>query len=144
VPAAEPGAAALPPGKESWPSELLSLINESRVAAGLPSLTWSAELARAAQTHAEDCAQRNSGSHTGSDGAGLEARIAREGLVVRWASENWANAQSVPRAFALWWNEPPGRDPHRRNILDPRYTEIGIGVANGKWGTYFVADFASP
>jgi uncharacterized protein YkwD len=142
--AAESGACALPPGKESWPSELLSLINESRVGAGLSLLTWSPLLACAAQAHAQDCAQRNGGSHVGSDGARLEVRIARQGLAVRRVSENWANAQSVQNAFALWWNETPGHDPHRRNILDPEYAEIGIGVANGPWGSYFVADFAGP
>jgi uncharacterized protein YkwD len=142
--APESGALVLPPGKENWPSELLSLINESRVAAGLAPLTWSPKLARAAQAHAEDCARRNSGSHVGSDGARLEARFAREGFAALRASENWANAQTVQRAFGLWWNEAPGGDPHRRNILDPKYTVIGIGVAAGKWGTYFVADFADP
>ena len=134
----------LPPGKESWPSDLLSLINTNRAAAGLPLLNWSPELALAAQAHAEDCARRNSGSHVGSDGARLDARIVRQGLAAHRASENWANAQSVQRAFGLWWNEAPGRDPHRSNILDPKYTMIGIGVAAGKWGTYFVADFAGP
>jgi uncharacterized protein YkwD len=142
VPASDAETIGPPPEKASWPSELLSLINGKRQAAGLPPLVWSPELALLAQAHAEDCARRNQGSHLGSDGAPLDARITREGLTVRWASENWANAQSTGHAFALWWNEAPGRDPHRRNILDPKYTEIGIGVASGKWGTYFVADFA--
>jgi uncharacterized protein YkwD len=57
-------------------------------------------------------------------------------------SENWANAQNVQHAFSLWWDEKPGRDPHRRNILNPRYSEVGIGVAATQWGTYFIADFA--
>jgi uncharacterized protein YkwD len=144
APTGSSDAFAPPPGKGSWPSDLLSLINANRSTAGLPLLTWAPELARVAQAHAEDCAQRNSGSHVGSDGARLAVRIARQGLAVRRASENWANAQSVQRAFGLWWNEAPGRDPHRSNILDPKYTMIGIGVAAGKWGTYFVADFASP
>jgi uncharacterized protein YkwD len=142
--AAESGACALPPGKESWPSELLSLINGRRTALGLSLLTWSPALGCAAQAHAEDCAQRDRGSHVGSDGARLEARITRQGLAVQRSSENWANAQSVQHAFALWWNEAAGRDPHRRNILDPKFTAIGIGVANGQWGSYFVADFAGP
>jgi uncharacterized protein YkwD len=132
---------ALPPGKEGWPADLLVLFNESRAAAGLPLLSWSPALARAAQAHAEDCASRDRGGHTGSDGALLSARIEREGTTVRWASENWAYAQSVRHAFALWWNEDSDLDPHRRNILNPRYTEVGIGVANSQWGTYFVADF---
>jgi uncharacterized protein YkwD len=132
----------LPPEKASWPSELLSLMNNARGAEGLPPLVWSAELAGAAQAHAEDCARRNRGSHIGSDGALLITRIERTSFAPRWASENWANTQTVQQALSLWWNEKPGRDPHRRNILDPKYTEVGIGVAAGRWGTYFVADFA--
>jgi len=135
-------SSTLPPGKESWPTELLRLINEKRAEAGLPALAWSPALAQAAQAHSEDCARRDQGNHRGSDGAPLESRLTRVGLAPRWASENWANAQSVQHAFALWWNEAPGRDPHRRNILNQRYTEIGIGIAVAQWGTYFVADFA--
>jgi uncharacterized protein YkwD len=142
APGTEAGAAALPPEKASWPSELLSLINGGRVAAGLPPLVWSPELARAAQAHAEDCARRDQGSHIGSDGARLGTRIARTGSAPRLASENWANAQTVQHAFSLWWNEKPGGDPHRRNILDPNYSEVGIGVAATRWGTYFIAVFA--
>ena len=107
----------------------------------MAALTWSPELAAAAQAHADDCAQRNRGSHVGSDGAKLAARLARIGYAARTSSENWANAQSVQHTFGMWWNEPKGRDPHRRNILNPRFTEIGIGVARGSWGYYFVADF---
>jgi len=142
APEAEAGAAVLPPEKASWPAGLLSLINDGRLAAGLPPLVWSPVLARAAQTHAEDCARRDRGSHVGSDGAGLVTRIERAGSTPRWASENWAYAQTVQHAFDLWWNEKPGRDPHRRSILDSRYSEVGLGVAASKWGTYFVADFA--
>jgi uncharacterized protein YkwD len=140
-PTTNPEVRALPPGKEGWPSELLALINESRAAAGLPLLSWSPELTRAAQAHAEDCASRSRGGHTGSDGAPLAVRLERQGITLRWAAENWAYAQSVQHAFALWWNEAEGLDPHRRNILDSKYTEIGIGVASSQRGTYFVADF---
>ena len=143
APGTEAGSVALPPEKASWPSELLSLINSGRAAAGLPPLTWSPELASAAQAHAEDCARHDRGSHVGSDGARLVTRIARAGSKPRLASENWANAQNVQHAFSLWWDEKPGRDPHRRNILNPRYSEVGIGVAATQWATYFIADFAA-
>jgi uncharacterized protein YkwD len=140
---ADPGAPEtnVVPEPTGLPAEILELINAKRTAQGLPALAWSPELAAAAQAHADDCAQRNRGSHVGSDGAKLAARLARIGYAARSASENWANAQSVPRAFGMWWNEPKGRDPHRRNILSSRFTEIGIGVAKGSWGYYFVADF---
>jgi uncharacterized protein YkwD len=145
APAPEPALpveeVAAPAEPRGWQAEILELINEKRAAQGLTALTWSPELARAAQAHADDCAQRNRGSHVGSDGAKLAARLARVGYAAGSTSENWANAQSVQHTLGMWWNEPKGRDSHRRNILNSRFTEIGIGVARGSWGYYFIADF---
>lgn len=123
--------------------DLLNRINEKRLDGGRAVLTWNVALAAAAQAHADDCAQRNRGSHVGSDGARLSARLQRVGYVPTWAGENWANAQSAGHAMAMWWNEPAGADPHVRNIMADRATEVGIGVAQGAWGIYFVADFGS-
>jgi len=123
--------------------EMLDRINEKRVAGGLPALAWNAQLAAAAQAHAADCAARNRGSHVGSDGARLAARLQRAGYDASWSGENWANARSVERAMQMWWNEPRGADPHVQNIMARRATEIGIGVAKGAWGIYFIADFGS-
>ena len=110
----------------------------------MPALAWSPELAQAAQAHAEDCAKRGFGSHGGSDGANQRARLSRAGYEAHQASENWAYARNVPGTFSMWWNEPPGADPHRRNILNREYREVGIGIAAGVWGfSYFVADFGA-
>lgn len=140
-------AAAAQPLAEDGLSEgaalIFAAINQKRAAYGLPALVWSPELAQAAQAHAEDCARRGWGSHIGSDGARLRTRYARVGYGAVWASENWANARGPQQAFDMWWYEPPGADPHRQNILGPNYTEIGIGIAQGGWGYYYVADFGS-
>jgi uncharacterized protein YkwD len=141
APEPAPPVEEVAPEPSGWQAEILDLINGKRIAQGLAALTWSPQLARAAQAHADDCAQRDRGSHVGSDGARLEDRLARAGYAAGSISENWANAQSVQHAFGLWWDEPKGRDPHRRNILNPRFTEVGIGSARGPWGYYFVADF---
>jgi uncharacterized protein YkwD len=138
APVPEASAPAVPEG----PAAVLALINAHRTEAGLPPPTSSPELAPAAQAHANDCAQRNRGTHTGSDGAKLRERLARNGYVPHYASENWANAQSYEKAVERWWNEP-ANGPHRRNILGPTYSEAGIGVGRGSWGYYFVVDFAS-
>ncbi len=122
---------------------LLNLINEKRVAGGRSALVWNPQLASAAQSHADDCASRNRGSHVGSDGSRLPARLQRVGYTFDWQGENWANARSVERAMQMWWNEPKGADPHVRNIMAGRATEVGIGVARGAWGYYFIADFGS-
>jgi uncharacterized protein YkwD len=121
---------------------MLEVINAERTERGLSALVWSDALAQAAQAHAEDCARRNRGSHTGADGAKLRERLARVAYFPHNASENWANARSPQQAYLMWWNES-ANGPHRRNILGAGYTEIGIGVAKGSWGLYFVADFAS-
>ncbi len=147
VPAAAPkpptSPAPLPSALAAWPGELLALMNAQRAAAGLPALIWSPELARAAQAHADDCARRNWISHVGSDGAVLRTRLVRIGYAAAWLGENSANARTVQQTFDMWWDEPPGADPHRANILQPQYREVGIGVAAGGWGYYFIADFGS-
>lgn len=147
APAAEaPPAVTEAPAPEAinpMAQEMLDRINEKRVAGGLPALAWNTQLAAAAQAHAADCANRNRGSHVGSDGARLTARLQRTGFAASWSGENWANARSVERAMQMWWNEPPGADPHVQNIMARRATEVGIGVASGAWGIYFIADFGS-
>jgi uncharacterized protein YkwD len=134
--------AGIAPELAEWPAGIVAVINSERAERGLRELVWSESLAWAAQAHAEDCARRDRGSHTGSDGADLSERLARAGYAAQGATENWANARSPQHAFLMWWKEP-ANGPHRRTILDADYTEIGIGVARGSWGFYFIADFAS-
>lgn len=141
--AAAPQATGLPPEIAEWPAQILAMMNEKRTSKGLHALTWSPEIAAAAQAHADDCKRRGWGSHVGSDGAVTRARLARAGYSARWSGENWANAKNPQNAFAMWWNEPPGADPHRSNIMNPMYRETGIGVVSGPWGYYFFVDFGS-
>lgn len=122
---------------------IFNLMNEKRTAYGLPALSWSAELAAAAQAHAEDCAWRGWGSHTGSDGARLRTRLARENYYPSWASENWANARGPQHAFDMWWYEGPG-GAHYENIMGRNYSQAGVGIAKGGWGYYYVVDFGAP
>jgi LysM repeat protein len=138
-----PAPAGMPGEFVDAANQLLARMNEKRAANGIHPLTWNSELAAAAQAHANDCAARNKGSHVGSDGARLPERLARAGYPAATLSENWANSRSVGSAFDMWWNEPPGADPHRRNILWSRYTEIGLGIAKGGWGYYVIANFGS-
>jgi uncharacterized protein YkwD len=147
-PAGSPTAIpTLPPptgGNPEWAAELTALINEARAANGLPPYTYNSLLALAAQGHAEDCSRRGYCSHVGSDGADLRTRLARVGYgppLNAWG-ENWAWDRTPDGTFHRWFDEPPGADPHRRNILNVRYTEIGIGIAPASstaW--YFIADF---
>lgn len=142
APQAAPASAPLPEPTE-WAALLVRLMNEKRAAAGIAPLAWSAEVAAAAQAHADDCLRRGWGSHEGSDGARIYTRLARAGYNARWAGENWVNTHSPQVAFAFWWNEPPGAAPHRSNILNPMYRDVGIGIVKVGWGYYFFVDFGS-
>ncbi|MCB0205914.1 MAG: LysM peptidoglycan-binding domain-containing protein [Caldilineae bacterium] len=121
---------------------IFNSMNEKRAAFGLAPLSWSDQLASAAQAHAEDLSWRGWGGHVGSDGAHLRTRYERVGYWATYASENWANAHDAQHAFDMWWFEPDW-GPHRLNILGPAYSEIGIGIVKGGWGYYYVADFGS-
>ena len=53
--AAAPQAKGLPPEIAEWPAQILAMMNEKRTSKGLHALTWSPEIAAAAQAHADDC-----------------------------------------------------------------------------------------
>jgi uncharacterized protein YkwD len=148
TPPAAPIATPLPPpgmpaGATDWPTYILARINQARAEHGLAALTLSPELTYAAQAHAEDCARRGWGSHVGSDGAVLRTRVERAGYLGRGWGENWVEAPHAERAFEWWYGEVAPNDPHRRNILGPRYSEVGIGIAAFSRGYMFVTDFGS-
>ena len=127
-----------------WSHYLVDLINERRFAHGLPPLRWSPVLAQAAQAHADECRQHDECSHIGADGSSLEERLQRVDYQARWAGENWVFVRFPEQALIWWYDEPPGNAPHRKNLLSPNYTEIGIGIAQNQWRMwYVVADFGS-
>jgi len=147
APTAAPVAAPrLPADVAGFPADIFRLINAERAAFGLAPLAWNATLARAAQLHADDCYARGWCSHTGSDGSTMRERIIRQGYnPVRW-SECWAWYGTPEMAVAMWMDEVPPNDPHRRTILSTWLTEVGVGVvpaANGR-GYYFIANFGAP
>ncbi|MCJ7549308.1 MAG: CAP domain-containing protein [Anaerolineae bacterium] len=125
--------------------EILRRINEQRTAYALPPLAWNGTLANAAQLHADDCYARGWCGHTGSDGSTYKERIIRAGYdPVRW-SECWAWYGTPEMAVAMWMDEVPPNDPHRRTILSDYLTEVGVGVVPGNgYGYYFIADFGTP
>ncbi len=140
-----PPPAESPPDMAALAQETFRLINEQRAIYGRDPLAWNATLAAAAQRHAEDCHQRGWCGHTGSDGSSMKTRIIRAGYdPVRW-SECWAWYRSPALAVAMWMDEVPPNDPHRRTILATHLTEVGVGVMPGNGhGYYFIADFGKP
>lgn len=120
-------------------TQVLQRINGARADAGLPQLTRNAQLDAAAQGHADDLMQHGARlGHGGSDGSTFRQRIARAGFGGENVGENWAGYRSLDKIMDFWLNDAP----HRRNILNRGYSEIGIGVAvRSNGGAIVVTDF---
>ena len=141
-----PTPAPLPADVAAWPSEVWRIMNAVRAEHGLPPYTYNDALSQAAQLHAEDCQQRQSCGHTGSDGSTIKVRILRAGYDPASWSECWAVRPSPQSVIDIWMDEVPPDDAHRRTLLHTWFTEVGIGVAASPWEGYYyvIADFGRP
>jgi uncharacterized protein YkwD len=110
-------------------SEVLARANAERAASGLPPLVLDPRLNAAAQRHAEDMLLRSYYSHFSPDGAGPAERVRQSGYSARLVAENIARGPvSVTEAMDNWM----ASREHRRNLLHPGLTHLGVGVAFGR------------
>lgn len=111
------------------------LINVERRAHGARRLRANRLLAVAASRHSGDMVRRHYFSHVSRGGSTAGSRIKTTGYLAHAAS--WAIGENLawgtlsaatPRQIVKRWMASPG---HRRNMLDRRFTQVGIGVAIG-------------
>jgi len=104
-------------GHEDWLLELLQLVNSVRAQHGAQRLCLNDKLNAASQS------QSDSGKygHTWN-------YVKQQGYHYSWLGQNIARGQrAVREVFNAWYNEVPPNDGHRRNILNPRFTQMGAG-----------------
>ena len=126
-------------------SAMLARANAERAVAGLPPLTLDPRLNSAAQRHAEDMLHRSYYSHFSPDGSAPADRVRRSGYAARLVAENIARGPyTVNEVMDNWLASPE----HRRNLLHPGFTELGVGVAVGRNSVgntvLWVLDFGRP
>ena len=109
-------------GEKSYVEQVVALVNIERAKAGLPALTMSEDLNRAAQIRAKEIVQ--SFSHTRPNGSSFSSVLKENGISYRGAGENIAWGQRTPEAVVNAWMNSAG---HRANILNKNYTTIGVG-----------------
>ncbi len=133
-----------PASNGSVESALITLINQERLGRGLTALSPQGQLATAARDHSADMACNSFFSHTGSDGPLPWDRVSALGYSYAAIAENiFAGSSNAQIAFDAWMNSPG----HRENMLNPTYTEIGIGYrywADSPYGAYTTAVLARP
>lgn len=122
-------AAARDEGPLSAPS-LVDETNGVRVSSGLGRLAPNPLLSRAAQTKAEDMAARGYFEHTTPEGHKPWDLMAAAGYQYQAAAENLAVGLAADQALITAWMASPD---HRHNILNKRYTDIGVGIARGRY-----------
>ena len=141
----ESGTTASTPGHgaalETIQTDLLGLVNAEREQAGAPPLSLNSQLNQAAQRQAADLARQGRLSHGGSDGSTMQTRIEDTGYQWTAIGENIAMGQRDAEAVMESWMNSPG---HRRNILNPTFSEMGIGYIEAAGAKYWVQVFASP
>jgi len=118
------------------------LINKERTSRGLRSLKQIGTLRSVANSFAKRMVRERFFAHTSPDGGTFLSRIKRtsylRGNLRRWlVGENlaWGSGElGTPERIVRSWMGSPA---HRRNILTPRFTEHGLGIALGspKGGT---------
>jgi uncharacterized protein YkwD len=126
-----PREASLPQLRDS----MLCLINEVRERYGMGPLTENVQLRRSATGHSNDMVAQRYFSHDGPAGSTVGSRVARAGYLARvnvyLVGENiggGVGTRGSPLAILRSWMHSP---PHRANILDVGFHDLGIGVARG-------------
>ena len=117
---------------------IFQLTNDARRKNGLPSLDWDNSLAVKAREKSDDMLTNNYFSHSSPDGKTLKDRfqdekpasirnISRigENIYMGARLDFSTDIKTQARLIVDGWMTSPG---HRRNILDPNYTRLGVGV----------------
>ena len=109
--------------------ELLAAVNREREAKGLSPVRTSPILERAAQGHADDMLARGYYGHASPEHTMVLGRTREAGYVADSVGENIAKGQrSVDEVMAGWM----ASKEHRKNILNPMFTQAGFGIALGR------------
>jgi uncharacterized protein YkwD len=139
---------APPPGQPSklhalslQEMQAVTLLNQARKNAGLEPLKINLKLSKLAVDYAVDMHTRKFFAHVDPDGKDPFERMAAIGIDLPNAGENIALAPDVEICHKMLMDSPL----HRENILNPKFTEIGIGVRpDSRGGVYMVQEFIGP
>ena len=123
---------------EARETEMFNLVNEERKKRGINELSLRVELTPVARAHAKDMWERQYFGHVSPDGEDIGDRLDKANVSYHLAGENLALAPTLATAHNGLMNS----EGHRRNILDPEFKRLGIGVIdNGIYGKMFVQIF---
>ncbi|HBL52322.1 MAG: hypothetical protein A3D24_04235 [Candidatus Blackburnbacteria bacterium RIFCSPHIGHO2_02_FULL_39_13] len=120
-------------------AKMLELVNQERVRIGVSPLVADKLLTEVARTHSKDMWERSYFAHINPDGKDPFQRMKEGGVRFGTAGENLALAPTLELAHQGLMNSPG----HKRNILDPSFRRVGVGIIDGGiYGKMVTQDFA--
>jgi uncharacterized protein YkwD len=122
---------------------IVELINMERAKEKLPALKIHAVLTKVAREHSQNMAKTGMLQHV-LDGKKPTDRVKASGYRFLMCGENIAVSEGkyTPAEIVQGWMDSKS---HRENILTPRFSETGLGIAtNDKGETYYTQVFATP
>lgn len=122
----EPGA------ESSYADQVVKLVNAERVKNGLSPLTISKSVESAANVRSKEIV--NTFSHTRPNGSNFSTALSEQGVSYMGAGENIAWGQKSPEEVMQSWMNSAG---HRANILNGKFTKIGVGHYRNSNGTSY-------
>jgi len=117
---------------------MFAFVNAQRAERHIPKLKLNDQLTQVSRDYGAYMFANGFFSHITPAGQSPLDRVKKTSLSFTYIGENIAKAPDVNAADTGFMNSPE----HKANILDPNYTEVGIGVVDGgMYGKMFIQDF---
>ena len=113
----------------TYVEQVVKLVNEERKKAGLSELTLDKSIEAAAHIRAKEIEQLF--SHIRPNGSAFATVLKEQGISYTGAGENIAWGQATPEEVMRAWMNSDG---HRANILNSKFTKIGVGFYQNSKG----------
>jgi uncharacterized protein YkwD len=111
--------------------EMLDMVNEERTKHGLSPLKFNPTLNGVSSAHSKEMIEKDYFSHNSYDGTSFWQRLKDSGYNTNAAAENIA--MTMPFDVERAHEKLMASSGHRKNILNPDYNEIGIGIWVGNY-----------
>ena len=122
--------------QEAFADEVLKLVNAERAKVGVPKLRINANLGKAANKRAVELYTKF--SHTRPNTSQWYTVLKEYNISYSSCAENIAYNYDTPKEVVQGWMKSSG---HKKNILNPKYTKIGIGYYQKGDRVYWVQLF---
>lgn len=138
----EPGAGG--PSAASVEGSLYARLNAERRAVDLPELMLDPVLSEVARRHSERMRDAGFFAHEDPSGSTPASRVGAAGVSFSLLGENLATVTGASDPASRAHGALMGNSEHRNNILEPRYTLVGIGAARSGDSYWMTQIFIRP